>query len=204
VANAASPHAASGEPAVDCDALRERGIAQRTAGKLDDASATFEHGLAACGNGHGFHNQLGLVLATRHQLDDAAKHYIAELGAPNAAPSTFANLDSIYDQLTPARKREIAALGAAEAAPLKVPEIRFEYAWVGRFACPDGAGKVISQALLSTKTGQLDELLFNCPDGKAHQAYFDFSDDPTEKAMREELQQLKDQDGRGKTPAKQP
>jgi len=206
-ASPAGPRAASGAPAVDCDAIRKNGIAQGTAGKLDDAIATFEHGLAACGDGHGFHNLLGLALATRHQIDDAAKHYIAELGAPNAAPSTFSNLNSIYDQLTADRKAEIAALGATESAPIKVPEIRFEYAWVGRFACPDGAGKVKSQALLHTKTGQLDLLVFDCPGGKEHQAYFDFSDDPTEKSMREQLQQLKDQDGgsdRGKKPDKQP
>jgi hypothetical protein len=192
---------------VDCDAIRDNGIAQRTASKLDEASATFEHGLAACGTGHGFHNELGLALATRHQLDDAAKHYIAELGAPNAAPSTFANLNDIYDQLTPDRKAEIAALGTTESAPIKVPVIRFEYAWVDRFACPDGAGKVITQSLLATKAGLLDALSFSCPDGKTHQAYFDFSDDPTEKAMRDRRQQLKDQDGRSdrnKKPDQQP
>jgi hypothetical protein len=182
--------------AVDCDAVRAEGIELRTAGKRDDAVAAFERGLAACGDGHGLHDELGFTLAGRQQLDDAAKHYIAELRAPHAAPSTFAHLNAIYDQLTSARKLEIGALGTSADAPIKVPEIRFEYGWIGWFACPGGAGKVTSQALITNKTGQLDALAFDCPDSKDHHVYFDFSDDPSDKALREQLKLDK--------PAKQP
>jgi hypothetical protein len=195
-AAANAPTAVANAPtAADCEALRARGNEQIASGTPAAAVALLEPALATCGTGHGLHDVLGQALAAQHRLEDAAHHYITELRDPETAPATFGHLDAIYDQLSQASKLEIAALGAAETAPIKVPEIRFEYAWVGRFACAGGAGKVGLQSLVSTKTGQLDELTFECPDGKEHHAYFDFSDDPDTKALEDELkQQLKPQD----------
>ena len=56
--------------------------------------------------------------------------------------------------------------------------------WVEKIACNGGAGKVTMQALVAG----LDALHFTCPDDTSeHTAYFDFSDDPQEKAMQKEL-----------------
>ena len=181
-------NSASGQPSADCEAIRADAAAQRDAGNPAAAIAIYERGLAACGTGHGFHNELGAALASQGKVDEAAKHYIAELRDPHTAPQTFANLLTIYDRLSADRKAEIATFGTTDDAPIRVPEIRGEYAWVAHFACIGGEGKVSGQALVSAKAGgQLDELMFDCPDGKEHHAYFDFSDDPMEKAMRNEL-----------------
>ena len=45
------------------------------------------------------------------------------------------------------------------------------------------------QALVSGKSGPLDRLDYDCPDGKSRETYFDYSDDPDEKAMLEQLKQ---------------
>ena len=125
--------------------------------------------------------------AGQHRINDAASEYIAELKDPSTAPQVFANLHEIYGLLDDARQREIAGLGATAEAPIKVPTIRFEYLWVGAFGCVGGQGKVTRQALIHAKTGSLDRLDYDCPDSKNHAAYFDYSDDPDEKALMEEL-----------------
>jgi hypothetical protein len=172
----------------DCDAMRKSGIAAHDAGKFELAIAQYREGLAACGEGHGFHNELGFSLATQGQNDAAAVEYLAELRGPKPPTTTFGNLFLILGKLSPGRRTEIATLGTTEDAPIRVPEISMEYGWVEKAACPNGAGKASTQALINTKHGQLDALMFTCPgDSTEHRAYFDFSDDPSEKAMREEL-----------------
>jgi hypothetical protein len=81
----------------------------------------------------------------------------------------------------------VAALGAAADHPVYVPAIRFEYSWLGTFACPDGHPQVSAQHLLSGPKGQLDQLDYNCGDGVTRTAFFDFSADPMEKSLRREL-----------------
>lgn len=133
------------------------------------------------------HDARGADLAKQGKLDEAAAEYIAELQLATTKPTVFEHLDAIYKQLPAARRTEIAKLGQSSDTPIKVPEIGFEYGWVAKFGCVDGEGKVGMQALVSGKRGQLDLLKYTCPDGSEHGAYFDFSDDPTEKAMRQEL-----------------
>jgi hypothetical protein len=133
------------------------------------------------------HDARGVELAGQGKVDEAAAEYIAELKLAATKPTVFEHLDAIYKQLSPARKKEIALLGTTQELPIKVPEIGFEYGWVAHFGCADGEGKVESQALMAGKR-QLDLLNYKCPDGSDHGAYFDFSDDPTEKAMRQELE----------------
>jgi hypothetical protein len=89
-----------------------------------------------------------------------------------------------FPSLSAARRSAIAALGTTQAAPIHVPAINYEYVWVEKIACNGGAGKVTMQALVAG----LDALHFTCPDDTSeHTAYFDFSDDPQEKAMQKEL-----------------
>ena len=133
------------------------------------------------------HDARGAELAKAGKLDEAAVEYIAELKLATTQPTVFAHLDEIYKKLSVARRTEIAKLGQTQDQPFKVPEIGFEYGWVGKFGCVDGEGKVGMQALVAGKKGQLDLLNYKCPDGSEHGTYFDFSDDPTEKAMRQEL-----------------
>ena len=201
----AAPARAAAPPppvaAIDCGTAVADGTALRNAGKLDEAAALLERAVARCGSGHGLHNALGVVRAQQHRVDAAAGEFIAELRDPHTVPQTFANLHEIYRQLSDARKLEIAGLGATDEAPIKVPTIRFEYAWVGTFGCPDGPGKVAQQALVQAKSGSLDLLRFTCPDGKDREAYFDYSDDPDEKAM---MEQLKEQLEGAKPPAAKP
>lgn len=86
------------------------------------------------------------------------------------------------------RRTAIAAIGTAPEAPIRVPSINYEYVWVAKIACNGEAGKVGVQALLETAHGELDRLDFTCPgDQASHAAYFDFSADPTEQAMKKEL-----------------
>ncbi len=132
------------------------------------------------------HDARGIELAKAGKLDEAAVEYIAEIEQPNTEPTVFAHLDAIYKQLSVARRTQIAALGTKDK-PIRVPDIGFEYTWVAKFGCVDGEGRVGMQALVSGPKGELDRLDYKCPDGSDHGAYFDFSDDPTEKAMKQEL-----------------
>lgn len=191
---AASARTASPPPpasAVDCDTAGRDGTALHSEGKLVEAAALLEGAVARCGNGHALHDALGLVRSSQHRLDEAAIEFIAELKDPKATPEVFAHLYEIYGQLGPPRQAEIAGLGGNQDAPIKVPEIRFEYLWVEAFGCVGGHGKVSMQALVNTKAGPVDLLSYDCPDGKRHETYFDYSDDPTEKALRKELEKAK-------------
>jgi hypothetical protein len=187
----ASPPSASPPSAQDCEAALRDGTALLSESKLAEAAAILEPAVARCGNGHGLHNALGLLRSSQHRIDDAASEFVAELKDPRTDPQVFANLHEIYGLLAQPRQLEIAGLGASADAPIKVPTIRFEYLWVGAFGCVGGQGKVKMQALIQGKTGPLDMLRYDCPDGKSHETYFDYSDDPDEKAMREELKKAK-------------
>jgi len=183
----ATPPQPASSSEIDCDGALRDGTDLYADGKLGDATALYERALARCGNGHGLHNALGLVRSKQHRLDDAATEFIAELKDPRTAPEVFANLHDIYPLLGQPRQLEVAGLGGKPDAPIKVPTIRFEYLWVGAFGCVGGQGKVTTQSLIQTKTGSLDLLHYQCPDGKSHETYFDYSDDPQEKALMEEL-----------------
>jgi hypothetical protein len=103
-------------------------------------------------------------------------------GHPTA--DSFAAFVAQFPSLSAARRSTIAALGTTRDAPIHIPAIDDEYVWVAKIACNGGAGKVTMQALV----GGLDALSFTCPDDTAeHTTYFDFSDDPQEKAMQKEL-----------------
>ncbi|HEY1814310.1 MAG TPA: hypothetical protein VGG74_18290 [Kofleriaceae bacterium] len=109
-------------------------------------------------------------------------------GHPNAGD--FDALIASFPTLSADRRAAIAAIGTSENAPIRVPDIKDEYVWVGKIACNGSEGQVQQQALLRTATGDVDELEFTCPgDDKPHAAYFDFSADPTEQAMKKELGQ---------------
>jgi hypothetical protein len=103
-------------------------------------------------------------------------------------PADFDALVEQFPSLSAARRSAIAALGTTRDAPIHVPAIGYEYTWVAKIACNGGEGKVSMQALTSGPSGQLDLLSFTCPDDTSeHTAYFDFSDDPQEKAMQAEF-----------------
>lgn len=102
-------------------------------------------------------------------------------GHPSA--DSFDAFVARFPSLSATRRSAIAALGT-KAAPIHVPAINYEYVWIAKVACNGGEGKVKLQALV----GDLDMLSFTCPDDASeHTAYFDFSDDPQEKAMRAEF-----------------
>jgi hypothetical protein len=107
-----------------------------------------------------------------------------ELVTGHPTPDSFEAFVAEFPSLSAGRRSAIAALGTTTAAPIHVPAISYEYVWVGKVACNGEAGKVTMQALVNN----LDALHFSCPgDESEHVAYFDFSDDPEEKAMRAEL-----------------
>jgi hypothetical protein len=113
--------------------------------------------------------------------EDALVH-----GHPSA--DDFDALIASFPTLSAARRATIAAIGTSEDAPIRVPDIHDEYVWVAKIACNGPEGQVQLQSLLRTKAGDVDELQFTCPgDANPHAAYFDFSADPTEQAMKKEL-----------------
>jgi hypothetical protein len=119
---------------------------------------------------------------------DAAAELLGELvTSPEPPIEAFTELVQLREKLSPAARGRVAALGAAADRPVYVPAIRFEYSWLGTFACPDGHAQVSAQHLLSGPRGQLDQLDFSCGDGVTRTAFFDFSSDPMEKSLRHEL-----------------
>jgi hypothetical protein len=109
-------------------------------------------------------------------------------GHPTA--DDFDALIAAFPTLSADRRAAIATIGISKDAPIRVPDIHDEYVWVGKIACNGSEGQVQQQALLRTAAGDVDELEFTCPgDDKPHSAYFDFSADPTEQAMKKELGQ---------------
>ena len=119
---------------------------------------------------------------------DAATPYETALLHGHPTPDTFQQLYNVLPSLPTARQAALRALGAKIDAPIHVPTIQFEYVWVAQLACDGGEGKVGMQALVDGPHGQLDELSYTCPGSTdERRAYFDYSDDPSEKAMQEEL-----------------
>lgn len=119
---------------------------------------------------------------------DAASAYETALLHGHPTPDTFQQLHDLMPSLPAPRQAALRALGGSADAPIHVPSIQFEYVWVQYFACDSGAGNVGMQALVNGPHGQLDLLSFTCPGAKdEHSAYFDYSDDPTEKLMQQEL-----------------
>jgi hypothetical protein len=100
----------------------------------------------------------------------------------------FDDLVATFPTMSEQRRATIAAIGTTETTAIRVPSIPYEYVWVAKIACNGGEGQVSIQALIETAHGALDKLEFSCPNDKAtHAAYFDFSADPQEQAMKKEL-----------------
>lgn len=120
--------------------------------------------------------------------DDDADQLIAKIMAPEPPAEDFQSLADLWPKLSQAKQQAIIALGTDEKAPIHVPSIDYEYAWAQAFDCQGGQYSNMSQALIEGPAGELDLLSFDCADESHHEIYYDFSADPTEKAMREELQ----------------
>lgn len=122
---------------------------------------------------------------------DAATPLVDVLLHGHSTPATFEDLDRVLPGLPVARQAAIRALGSTKEAPIHVPSIQYEYVWVAHFACTIGKGTMQQQSLIHVPgAGDVDDLSFTCPDSSdPHDAFFDFSDDPQEQAMRRELGQ---------------
>ncbi len=180
--------AASGKPTpAECQALLRAGARIHDEGRYDDAIATYRSGLERCGPGHRFLGEIGYSLAAKGQFDAAADAFLEEILAPGAAPTAFGNLADVLPKLSPPKLAAVVKTGATKDAPIHVPDIGGEYFWVAHIACGGAEGTVKSQALINDRGRSLDVLRFTCPDGQEHEAFFDFSADPTEQALMREL-----------------
>lgn len=176
------------KPQVDCRALLSAGVRIHDEGRYDEAIASYRRGLEQCGPGHRFLGEIGYSLLAKGEFDAAAAAFLKEIQAPAPAPTAFGNLTSVLPKLSPQMLQVVMLTGTLKKAPIYVPDIDGEYLWVRNIACGVGEGQVKSQALINDQGRQLDMLRFQCPDGSSHEAYFDFSADPAEQAMRRELQ----------------
>lgn len=173
----ATPPADTAPSKDDCDALIRAGTAKHDKGDFAGAVESYQAALPHCERTYAVHTEMGNTLAALGKIDDAAAHYIAELrGRP--VPATFANLLDILPKLSPDRRMELATIATTREAPLRVPDIAYEYTWVGHFACTDGRGKPKKQALINVAGKQLDAMSYTCPDQSEREAFFDFSAEP--------------------------
>jgi hypothetical protein len=118
--------------------------------------------------------------------EDEAELYLREILAPHPDPASFRQLAKVFPTLSAERQEAISRAGSTAEAPVHVPEIHFEYAWVNTFGCPGAEPRILGQALVGGPKGMLDVLRYECR-GASRATYFDYGDDPTEKAMQQEL-----------------
>jgi hypothetical protein len=157
------------------------------AGDWPAAVDAYRQALARCPDARPASLKLARGLGAIDQHDGAADVLAALVTAPEPPLEAFTELARLRDRLSTAARLRIAQLGSAADRPVHVPAIRFEYSWLGTFACQDGHPQVSGQKLLKSNRGTLDELDFTCGDGPARSVFFDFSADPTERALRREL-----------------
>jgi hypothetical protein len=125
------------------------------------------------------------VAATGPDAD--AEALIKIILAPEPTIEPFQKLYALMSQVSAEEKARIVALGTDINAPIHVPDIGSEYEWAQAFDCGGAKEENVMQSLVSGPAGELDLLEFDCPDKSHHAIYYDFSADPTEKAMRQEL-----------------
>jgi hypothetical protein len=155
-----------------CDELAHSAHGRAEHGDVDGAIADYRRGLPRCEES-GFHYQLGVALAARDRIDEAAAELIAELHRAVPVEATTARLSGLLDRLSDARRTELTRLGGSKDSALRIPD---PYAWIERFPCAMvTAGRVTrrGQSQVEHRGRKLDVLLFTCPDGVEHMIYFE-------------------------------
>jgi hypothetical protein len=171
----------------ECIAALRAGAKLHDAGQYDEAIRAYRAGFDRCGNGFGFAGEIGYSLSKKGDFDKAVDEFLLEITSPGPKPTAFGNLAALIPKLSAERIRVVRGIGVDPARPIFVADIGDEYFWAEKIACGRAAGKVDSQALVSNDGQELDRLDYHCADGSKHQAFFDFSADPNEQAMKKEL-----------------
>ncbi len=187
----ASPTAvapASPAPTPDpCSATLDHGADLYNAGKADPAVKVWTEGYAKCGAGHSFLAHEGVAAAKAQHFDDAAKLAMQELSEPGPDPLALKLLVALRGSVSPEIIVAEQGMGRSAAAPIMTPDVGGEYAWIRYLTC-GGKESALKQSLVSGPAGMLDEMQFVCPGQTTPQTlYFDFSADPTEKALEQEM-----------------
>jgi hypothetical protein len=106
-------------------------------------------------------------------FDGAVEALSLAVVAPGATVEVFQELQKAALHASPATREKLSHLGESAVAPLHVPARRWEYSWVGAFACVGDHPRVVSQSLLMQDPGgAVDELTFACGAGPERRTFF--------------------------------
>src|SRR5579871_5036462 len=79
-------------------------------------------------------------------FDGAVEALAGAVVAPGARAEVFFELQKAAVRASAVAREKLSHLGESAAAPLHVPERRWEYSWLGAFACVEEHPRVTHQA----------------------------------------------------------
>ena len=167
-------------------------LASATLAKLDETPEPLMRALLAdaqarCPTDRRYHLAQGFVEVRAAQWSKAAEIFTEFVIAPNPPMPAFSGLAATYSHLDATEQQRIQQLGTSSDSPIYVPTIRAEYLWVNTFGCTTGKPQVQMQSLVAGKSRMLDCLHFRCANGSERALFFDFSADPMEQQLQENL-----------------